>query len=168
MAEGNYFLMLMLCGFFSGIVLIFFRPIWSSLISLLLIFLLLIAGIVALDNYALWLPLIGPILTILFSFAVTTFYQYTFLNKQKRKITKLFSPYLSSMLLNKIAKNPERIILDGNKSLNTGTQYQELPLSSFLFSPFAQAFPKLDSELYGLVLVGFSNSSPVAGLSSSS
>jgi len=119
MSDWAYFVFVMLIGFITGISLIFFRPIWSVLFSLFFIFMLIVAGVMALESQGYWLYIVGPMFTIVVVFVTISIYRYSFEEKYKRRIRKVFSHYVSSSVVDFILKNPEKVKLSGERKICT-------------------------------------------------
>jgi adenylate cyclase len=115
MSSSKYFLFLVMIGLLTGILLIILRPTWSILLTVVIILSLLIASVLFLEAKSFWLPLIGPIATTLFVFASTYIFRYSFEEKDKRRIQKVFSDYVSSPVVEEILKHPEKVKLGGEK-----------------------------------------------------
>jgi adenylate cyclase len=71
---------------------------------------LLVAGYGALACYQFrlghWVSLVYPGLSILFSFAVTAYLRFFFLDRETREIRSMFSSYVSRKVVDELVKNP--------------------------------------------------------------
>jgi adenylate cyclase len=113
------FLLIVLFGTFAGLILIFPRPIGSIIITALFVILTLAAGLIILEQFALWLPLIPLLLSVVIAFAITYVYRYLFEERDKRQIRKIFSHYVSTSVVDELLKNPEKVQLGGEKKFCT-------------------------------------------------
>lgn len=110
---------LLLMGLLAGVILIFPRPLGSIILTVLLLFLVMFAGLYLMEHYRLWLPLATPMFTIILVFAVTYVYRYVFEERNKRFIRQVFSHYMSSSVVDVLLENPEMIKLGGEKKFCT-------------------------------------------------
>ncbi len=112
-------LIILLTGLITGLLLIFLRPVGSILVSALFIFLILIGGLWFLSQFSLWVPIIAPIFTVILVFATVYVYRYLFEEKDKRRIRKIFSHYVSPNVVNEILEHPEKVKLGGERKVCT-------------------------------------------------
>ena len=103
------FLLILGFGILAGLILIFPRPIGSVVVTVLLIFLIILTGILALEELKLWMPVIPPIFVTIVAFALTYVYRYLFEEKRKRELRKMFTNYVSPSVVNVLLKNPEQV-----------------------------------------------------------
>lgn len=115
----NKFLLILGFGIFAGIILIFPRPTGSILLTAVLIFLIILAGVMVLEYYSFWLPVIAPFFVSIVVFALTYVYRYMFEEKGKRQIRRIFSHYVSPSVVEVVLKNPENVKLGGEKKFCT-------------------------------------------------
>jgi len=115
LSDWQIFLILLGIGILTGLLLSFFRPIGSILITLLMSFLTLIASFYVFSEYKYWLPLIAPLLVILLTFTIHYIYRYLVEEKDKRLIKRMFSHYVSPDLVEQLVKQPENLKLGGEK-----------------------------------------------------
>lgn len=102
-------------GLIIGIILVFPRPVGSIITAVVLIFLTILMGLFTIENFEYWIPLISPLFIIIISFAIIYVYRYLFEEKDKRKIRKIFSHYVSPSVVEVMLKNPEKVKLGGEK-----------------------------------------------------
>ncbi len=113
------FLLIMIFATFVGMVLIFPRPIGSIIITILFVIITLMVGLIILEQFSLWLPIIPLLLSVVVAFAITYVYRYLFEERDKRQIRKIFSHYVSSSVVDELLKNPEEVKLGGEKKFCT-------------------------------------------------
>ncbi len=119
LSDLSNFLFIMLIGLISGILLMYPKPLASIIFTIILLILASIAGMWFLESYRYWLPVTAPIFTILITFASTYIYRYIFEERDKRRIRKTFSHYVSSSVVDVVLKNPEKLKLGGEKKVCT-------------------------------------------------
>lgn len=108
-------LAILLLGAFLSIVIPKIRPVYTAMFTLTLIGFYIIANNYIFNNWNIWLTEIYPIFTILIvSTGVTTF-QFMTEEREKRKIGKAFSHYVSPSLVNEIIKDPKKLVLGGEE-----------------------------------------------------
>lgn len=119
LTQLQIFLLFLVLGMVSGLLLILLRPVGSIVMTLLLIFLIIFAGVWALDAHSLWIPVTSPIFAVLMVFAIIYVYRYLFEERDKRRIRKIFSHYVSPAVVSEILQNPEKVKLGGEKKVCT-------------------------------------------------
>ncbi len=119
LSPTTVFLILLVIGLITGLLLIFLRPLGSILVSAFLIFLILVAGLWFLGQFSLWVPIIAPMFTVILVFATVYVYRYLFEEKDKRRIRKIFSHYVSPNVVNEILEHPEKVKLGGERKVCT-------------------------------------------------
>ncbi|MBN2366831.1 MAG: CHASE2 domain-containing protein [Calditrichaeota bacterium] len=119
MKNLSQFILILMFSLVAGIILIFPRPLGSILLTALILFLVLLAGIILLEQYSFWLPVFPLIFALIIVFIVTYIYRYLFEEKDKRQIRKVFSHYVSPAVVDVLLKNPEMVKLGGEKKFCT-------------------------------------------------
>jgi len=119
MGTFSKFLLVLLIAIISGAVLIFLRPLGSIIFTVVFIFLVLLAGVYALQNFSFWLPMIPLLLSVIIAFSINYVYRYLFEEKDKRQIRKIFSHYVSPSVVEILLKNPDMVKLGGEKKFCT-------------------------------------------------
>ncbi len=104
---------LLLIGVALALIFPLLSPLQSSLISLLLL------GAVAGTNLAAWqdgmvLPIVSPLLLILFLYALDMVYGYFTESRTKKKITGLFGQYVPPELVAEMSEDPESASMEGD------------------------------------------------------
>ena len=67
------------------------------------------------NNLNIWLTEVYPIFTIIFVSGSVTVFQFMTEEREKRKIGKAFSHYVSPSLVNEILKDPKKLVLGGEE-----------------------------------------------------
>ena len=119
LSAWQIFLMIVLFGTLTGMILIFPRPIGSIVITVFFVIFTLFAGLIILEQFALWLPVIPLLLSVIIAFAITYVYRYLFEERDKRQIRKIFSHYVSTSVVDELLKDPEKVQLGGVKKFCT-------------------------------------------------
>lgn len=109
------FLIYAILGIIVGIIIIFLSPFWSFLIILLLGMLNVFVAYMVQWEYNHWLPLVNPILTLLFTFTIVYLYKYNTEEKGKRFIKETFSHFVTHSVVEELLANPEKIKLGGER-----------------------------------------------------
>ncbi|GHU22400.1 adenylate/guanylate cyclase domain-containing protein [Spirochaetia bacterium] len=80
---------------------------------------LLLSGIIVLGfaayHISWWIPIVAPVIGVIFAFLSATLYNYATEGKQKRFIKSAFSQYLSPTVIEQLVANPERLQLGGER-----------------------------------------------------
>ncbi len=117
-ATGTFVLMALL-GIVLGILMNFFKPLYSILLlvfaGLLHIF---ISWILFVDSN-LWVDIFTPILTIFVTFSVVYIYRYATEERNKRFIRSTFSHFVTKSVVDELLANPDKIKLGGEKKICT-------------------------------------------------
>ncbi|GAB4370814.1 MAG: adenylate/guanylate cyclase domain-containing protein [Calditrichia bacterium] len=145
LSHTAFFIFIISMGLLVGILLMFPRPLGSIVLAIILILLVILGGILALDIYSYWMPIATPVFTILVAFAGTYIYRYVFEERDKRRIRKTFSHYVSPAVVDEVLKHPEKLKLGGERKT-----------CSVLFSDVA-GFTTLSEQLEPEVLVNLLN-----------
>lgn len=61
----------------------------------------------------LWLPLVGPVASLVAATAAVLFFRYGFVDRERRAINRAFRQYLAPDLVNELAAHPDRLQLGG-------------------------------------------------------
>jgi len=78
-------------------------------------FVLLAGGGALLFRHGLWLDLVPPMLALVFSYIASAAYSYSTEGRQKREIRRVFSHYMSDLLISDILKHPDKLHLGGER-----------------------------------------------------
>ncbi|NOX35953.1 MAG: CHASE2 domain-containing protein [Calditrichaeota bacterium] len=113
------FLFYMLVGILVGFLVLLLRPLGGILASAFTVLLIFLGSFYALSSYSLWVPFIGPVLVVLFTYMLNYAYRYIVEEKDKRQIKRIFSHYLSSSVVEELLKDPDKIKLGGEKKVCT-------------------------------------------------
>jgi len=108
-------LTILLLGIFLSILIPKIRPAFTALITIALIGFYIIANNYIFNNYNVWLTEVYPIFTIILVSGGVTVFQFMTEEKEKRKIGKAFSHYVSPSLVNEILKDPKKLVLGGEE-----------------------------------------------------
>ncbi|MBI5892491.1 MAG: adenylate/guanylate cyclase domain-containing protein [Deltaproteobacteria bacterium] len=108
-------LAILLLGAFLSIVIPKIRPVYTAMLTLTLIGFYMIANNYIFNNWNIWLTEIYPIFTILIVSSGVTTFQFMTEEREKRKIGKAFSHYVSPSLVNEIIKDPKKLVLGGEE-----------------------------------------------------
>ncbi|MEJ2636077.1 MAG: adenylate/guanylate cyclase domain-containing protein [Calditrichia bacterium] len=115
MSDVTNFIFILIIAVLAGIVLVFVRPLGSILLTVLFMFLIILAGLYSLELYSYWMPMIQPMFAVVVVFASTYVYRYMFEEKDKRRVRRIFSHYVSSSVVDVLLRNPEKVKLGGEK-----------------------------------------------------
>ncbi len=116
---SSKFLFYMIVGIGVGFLILVLRPLGGILASALTVLLIFFGSFYALSSYSLWVPFIGPVLVVLFTYMLNYAYRYVVEEKDKRQIKRIFSHYLSSSVVEELLKDPDKIKLGGEKKVCT-------------------------------------------------
>lgn len=119
MSKGGQFLFILLIGIFAGLVFALLRPVGGVVASVLVYGLAFLTAWLAFALKFLWLPVIAPFLTVLFTYAIHYAYRYRVEERDKREIKRIFTHYVSSNVVDELLKKPELVKLGGEKKLCT-------------------------------------------------
>ena len=108
-------LTILLLGIFLSILIPKIRPVFTALITVSLIVFYIVANNYIFNNYNIWLTEVYPIFTIILVSGGVTVFQFMTEEKEKRKIGKAFSHYVSPSLVNEILKDPKKLVLGGEE-----------------------------------------------------
>ena len=113
------FLIIAGIGIFLGIILSFLGPIISILFTLLFaVAYTFYAGYIFFtDN--LWIEMVNPFITMLFTFAGVYLYRFATEEKNKRFIRSTFSHFVTKSVVDELLANPDKIKLGGEKKVCT-------------------------------------------------
>jgi adenylate cyclase len=91
--------------------------------KLLVIFLVYASVLVSLVLFSFWQNLwvtgVLPAVSLIFSFALTTAFNYATEGRQRRQIKQMFSHYMSDLLIQDLMKHPEKLRLGGERRVLT-------------------------------------------------
>jgi adenylate cyclase len=113
------FSILLIIGIVIGIITVFLSPIWSILVIFFAAFIHIIIAFTFYDNQILWIPIVTPILTLLFTFTGVYLYRYITEERGKRFIRDTFSHFVSKSVVDELLANPDKIKLGGEKKVCT-------------------------------------------------
>ncbi len=119
MTETNQLIFLLVVGLVAGLLLAFRRLIGSIIITLILSAGVIYAGFYFLNEFAYWMPMVPPIMTVVLAFSSNYVYRYLFEEKDKRQIRKVFSHYVSPSVVEVLLKHPEKVGLGGDRKFCT-------------------------------------------------
>lgn len=119
MSDLTRFILIILSGLLAGLILIFPRPLGSIFITAGLIFFIILTGLYIMESFSYWVPVVSPIFTVIVAFASTYVYRYLFEERDKRRIRKVFSHYVSTSVVDVLLKHPEKVKLGGEKKVCT-------------------------------------------------
>lgn len=111
-------LILFICIIISTFINLFFRPVKAGLLSLLFLVSYNILSI-WLFRKNIWVDILSPSLGLIVPFIFITIYRYGWEEKERRKIKKIFSHYLSKDVIDVLIKEPQKLQLGGE--LKTAT-----------------------------------------------
>ncbi len=95
---------------------VFFSPRLPVILLALAVYGGLLTGSgVLLFRHGFWLDLISPLLALVFSYTASAAYSYSTEGRQKREIRRVFSHYMSDLLIADILKNPDKLHLGGER-----------------------------------------------------
>ena len=102
-------------GILTGVITVFLAPLWSvALIALFALIHTIVASFIFFENN-LWIPIVTPYLTLLFTFSAIYIYRYITEEKGKKFIKETFSHFVTQSVVDELLENPEKIKLGGEK-----------------------------------------------------
>jgi adenylate cyclase len=119
MGTFSKFLLVILLAVISGAILIFLRPLGSVIYTVGFIFLVLLAGVYALQYSSFWLPIVPLLLLVIIAFSINYVYRYMFEEKDKRQTRKTFAHYVAPSVVEIMLENPDMVKLGGEKKFCT-------------------------------------------------
>ncbi|RMG64485.1 MAG: adenylate/guanylate cyclase domain-containing protein [Calditrichaeota bacterium] len=103
----------------AGLCFIFLRPLAGSVVGLLFILALVLCSLFMLVNHSAWIPLVQPLLGVLFAFAGAYMYRYLHEERDKRQLRQVFSRYVAPAVVDEILKDPAKLKLGGERRVCT-------------------------------------------------
>lgn len=108
-------LFILAIGLILGLLLPKLSPIQGTLFALLTLAVVSLANYALFSFWGLWIQLVYPLLSVfLVSMSIITFHFFTE-EKEKRQIKGAFKHYLNPVLVEEVARNPEKLALGGEK-----------------------------------------------------
>ncbi|MDP8218105.1 MAG: CHASE2 domain-containing protein [Candidatus Theseobacter exili] len=107
--------LILLVSVFSGFIAGFLRKFLALLGTCFLLVLFIGLGIWLFIFASFWLSMISPLLAILLSFSIVTFYRFLAEEKEKRWIKNAFKHYLPDNVMTEILEDPSRLKLGGER-----------------------------------------------------
>jgi len=106
-------------GSLVGVISLRLKPVWGTLLTILLIvsYIFISYKIFVLMNV--WIEVIRPIFTILFTYTSIMLYRFTTEEREKRFIRGAFQQYLAPSVISQLMDNPEFLKLGGEKKVLT-------------------------------------------------
>ncbi|RMH64738.1 MAG: adenylate/guanylate cyclase domain-containing protein [Calditrichaeota bacterium] len=113
------FIILLALGAVLGIIISFLSPVWSIVVVVLTgTVYVFTASFLFFDNN-LWIDIVAPILTIIFTFSLVYVYRFATEERNKRFIRSTFSHFVTKSVVDELLANPDKIKLGGEKKICT-------------------------------------------------
>jgi adenylate cyclase len=109
------FVLLASIGIVIGIITIFFSPLWSIVVVLIIAVIHTFAAYYFYLESDFWIPIINPVLTLIFTFSSVYLYRYITEERGKRFIKETFSHFVTQSVVDELLENPDKIKLGGEK-----------------------------------------------------
>ena len=77
-------------------------------------------GLISMGRYHVWVSPFFPILVLILNFSILNLQKFRFSEKKKKFFREAFSKYVSSAVVDQLAKNPDRLSLQGEEKRNIG------------------------------------------------
>jgi adenylate cyclase len=113
------FIILLVIGIIIGVITVFLSPLWSILVIFLASFIHIVIAFTFYADKIMWIPIVTPILTLLFTFTCVYLYRYITEERGKRFIRDTFSHFVSKSVVDELLANPDKIKLGGEKKVCT-------------------------------------------------
>ena len=110
---GAEFTLLLVAGLAMAFLLPLLSPLKSTLVTVLILFLMLVTNVVVFHTGNVVLPLASALVLILLLFTLNMAYGFFVEARGKRQITGLFGQYVPPELVDEMAKNPEEFSMEG-------------------------------------------------------
>ncbi|HED11392.1 MAG TPA: adenylate/guanylate cyclase domain-containing protein [Caldithrix abyssi] len=109
------FIITLLIGAFLGILISYMSPFWSIMAVLLTGAGYVVTAAILFFDQNIWLDIVNPLLTIIFTFSLTYVYRFATEERKKRFIRSTFSHFVTKSVVDELLANPEKIKLGGEK-----------------------------------------------------
>ncbi len=115
-----YLLLLLLSGIGAGLVVAWSGRIGRGAAAMAGVAALYVGGAVAAFYYLLlWIPIVGPLLSLVSGFSITSAVSYAVEGRKRRKLRGLFQRYVSPQVVDEVVQNPEAMELGGEEVEST-------------------------------------------------
>ncbi len=108
-------LAILLLGISLSVLIPRIRSVYAAILTISLIVFYIIANNYIFNEWNMWLTEVYPIFTIILTSGGVTIFQFMTEEREKRKIGKAFSHYVSPSLMNEILKDPKKLVLGGEE-----------------------------------------------------
>jgi adenylate cyclase len=142
------------------LLVLFSNRIWLTVSGTLVTAALIIGISIYMYYRGLWLPVVPPLVGLIFAFVAAALYNYATEGSQKRFIKSAFSRYLSPSVIEQLIADPSKLNLGGEKRELTAifTDIQRFSsISEALQKEYADDGPKVLVNLLNLYLTEMSN-----------
>ena len=112
-AAGAEFALLVMAGLVMGLLLPFLSPLKSTLITALVLLVLVATNVIVFHYGHVVLPLAASLVMLLLLFTFNMAYGFFVEARSKRQITGLFGQYVAPELVEEMAKDPEKVSVEG-------------------------------------------------------
>jgi adenylate cyclase len=113
------FIFVVILGILAGTMALLFKPIWAALLNILLVAAYFFFSYQVFTNQDLWIEIVRPVMTILFTYMGIMIYRYLTEEKEKKFIRGAFQHYLSPTVIAQLTENPNLLKLGGQKKILT-------------------------------------------------
>jgi adenylate cyclase len=113
------FLVIILLGILAGTITLLFKPIWTAALNILMSAGYFVVSYQVFAKYDLWIDVVRPVVTILFTYMGIMMYRYLTEEKEKKFIRGAFQHYLSPTVIAQLTENPAMLKLGGEKKVLT-------------------------------------------------
>jgi adenylate cyclase len=107
------FLLLLSLGIFLTVILPKLSPLYTTLTTITIIFLLISGNLYAWQSLNLVLPLTNSLLLVISLFGLHMSYGFFIESRKKRQITRLFGQYVPPEIVDELSEHPEELSVDG-------------------------------------------------------
>ncbi len=118
-APWKSFLIMIALGAVIGILISYTGPVLSIILIVLAGLGYIVAAAMIFLSQNLWIEMITPILTLLFTFTFVYMYRYMTEERNKRFIRSTFSHFVTKAVVDELLANPDKIKLGGEKKVCT-------------------------------------------------
>jgi adenylate cyclase len=113
------FLIIVLLSILAGTITLLFKPIWTAVLNVLIIAGYFTVSYQMFVKHDLWIDVVRPVVTILFTYIGIMMYRYLTEEKEKKFIRGAFQHYLSPTVIAQLTENPAMLKLGGEKKVLT-------------------------------------------------
>lgn len=106
---------LLFLSIMTGLIVYLTRPLYSGIISVMMVLVYVSLGFFLFKKYGLLLDMISPSLGVVFTCLTVVLYRYVTEEKQKRWIKEAFGHYLSPAIIEQLIENPDQLKLGGER-----------------------------------------------------